>query len=192
MRVVISSHMVPPTSILILILFIACIKPTAGFQNPPKVHSIQTSTNHIQRRKNILKLNNSNDSSSSSKDDSSNNNIDSNLIRPPINIRKESILFSDNPTTAANNNISKTWLSMRLNLPYIITGASKDDDVSPVDKNPIGAIYNVMFVRLPTILAGLVYSKNLVQGHPLFCDVGAGPFEIPPLIVYGVLLVILR
>ena len=144
-------------------------------------------------KKNHVQITSSWNSNINDNDESTDNlnTIDSNLKRPPINIRKESILFSDNPTTAANNNISRTWISMRMNLPYIITGASKDD-VSPVDKNPIGAIYNVMFVRLPTIFAGIVYTKNLVQGHPLYCDVGAGPFEIPPLIVYALLLVILR
>jgi len=127
--------------------------------------------------------------------------IDQNLVRPPINIRKESILFSDNPATAQNNNIARLWKFCKNRLPYVFTGVSKDSSSSSssaavdMDKNPIGAIYNMVFVRCPSVLAGVVYSKNLIEGHPLYCDVGfgaAGPFEIPPLFVYGVLLIILR
>lgn len=117
--------------------------------------------------------------------------IDLDLVRPPINVRKESILFGENPATAKNNNISRLWLTLKISLPYIFTGVSKDE-VSAVDDNPIGAIYNMIFVRFPSVLTGVVYSKNLIEGHPLYCDVGAGPIEIPPLFVYGVLLIILR
>lgn len=183
MNVALSSRV--KLAVLVFSIFITSRTLAFCFQNRNTFHP---TSKRVGKNNDITCLRNSNDNEESTVNS---NTIDSNLIRPPINIRKESILFSDNPTTAANNNISRTWVSMRMNLPYIITGASKDD-VSPVDKNPIGAIYNVMFVRLPTILAGLVYTKNLIQGHPLYCDVGAGPFEIPPLIVYAVLLVILR
>ena len=120
--------------------------------------------------------------------------IDSNLVRPPINVRKESILFGDNPATAENNKISRLWKVCKMNLPYVLTGVSKNDPSSPVDNNPVGAIYNMVFVRFPSALAGVLYTKNLIQGHPLYCDVGfgAGPFEIPPLFVYAILLIILR
>lgn len=119
--------------------------------------------------------------------------IDKNLVRPPINIRKESILFGDDPATAGNNNISRLWQTLKQNLPYVFTGVPKNE-VSAVDDNPIGAIYNMIFVRFPSVLASIVYTKNLIEGHPLYCDIGfgAGPFEIPPLFVYGVLLIILR
>ena len=187
--------------LIIISLLIACPRSILCFQTKGYIFDLSHVVRLPTKNKPIHRINRltRNGSSNNSEEKSGGNvngnnlenNIDSNLIRPPINIRKESILFSDNPTTAANNNIARTWKSMRMNLPYVITGATKDE-FSPVDKNPIGAIYNVLFVRLPTVLAGLLYSKNLIQGHPLFCDVGAGPFEIPPLIVYGVLLVILR
>ena len=142
-----------------------------------------------------------------------NQDIDQDLIRPPINIRKESLLFSDNPSTAKNNNIARLWKILRNNLPYVMTGvsSSKSDEhdftdgtdgtdgigtstSDFVDDNPIGAIYNIIFVRLPTILASLVYTKNLIERHPLYIDLGfgGGAFEIPPLFVYGVLIIILR
>ena len=143
-----------------------------------------------------------NDNNNDDNDDgdslSSPSSIDENLQRPPINIRKESILFSDNPATAQNNNIARLWKFFKNRLPYVFTGVSKDSAdkrSAVVDKNPVGAIYNMVFVRCPSVLAGVVYSKNLIEGHPLYCDVGfgtAGPFEIPPLFVYGILLIILR
>ncbi len=120
------------------------------------------------------------------------NPIDQNLIRPPINIRKESILFGDNPATAKNNNISRLWKTLKQRLPYALTGVSKNNNDKSADDNPIGKLYNMIFVRFPTLVAGLFYSKNLVEGHPLYCDIGYGLMEVPPLFVYGVLLIILR
>jgi hypothetical protein len=105
-------------------------------------------------------------------------------------VRKESILFGEDPATVASNNALRLWKLMKDSLPYIFTGGQAGSDVS--DFNPMGGIYNVIFVRLPTILAGCVYGKNLVEGHPLVVDLGDGPFEVNPLAVAGVLYVILR
>jgi hypothetical protein len=114
---------------------------------------------------------------------------DVDLMFPPINIRKESILFGDNPATMNNNNTLRLWKTLKDRLPFVVTGARTP---STADDNPIGGIYNILFVRLPVIAAGLVYGKNLVEGHPLIVDVGDGPFSVSPLIVLAVFFVILR
>jgi hypothetical protein len=114
---------------------------------------------------------------------------DVDLMFPPINIRKESILFGDNPTTMKNNNTLRLWKALKDRLPFVMTGARTP---TTADDNPIGGIYNILFVRLPVIVAGLVYGKNLAEGHPLIVDVGDGPFSVSPLIVLAVFFVILR
>jgi hypothetical protein len=118
-----------------------------------------------------------------------NDAIDRALLFPAVNVRKESILFGEDPATVASNNSLRLWKLMKKRLPYIFTGVKATSDVS--DFNPMGGIYNVIFVRLPTILAGCVYVKNLVEGHPLVVDVGDGPFAVNPLAVAGVLYIIL-
>jgi hypothetical protein len=146
----------------------------------------------------FLSSNNEEVESQQGQNNNNTNNQKAALKPPPINIRKESILFDDNAATAQNNNISKLWQILKMNLPYVFTGVNKNDTSSAlnssIDENPVGAIYNMVFVRFPSVLAGVVYTKNLIQGYPLYCDLGfgAGPFEIPPLFVYGVLLIILR
>jgi hypothetical protein len=114
---------------------------------------------------------------------------DVDLMFPPINIRKESILFGENPATRNNNNSLRLWKTLKDRLPFVVTGART---ASTADNNPIGAIYNIVFVRLPVIVAGLVYGKNLAEGHPLIVDVGDGPFTVNSLIVLAVFFVILR
>jgi hypothetical protein len=114
---------------------------------------------------------------------------DVDLMFPPINIRKESILFGENPATRNNNNSLRLWKTLKERLPFVVTGARTP---TTADNNPIGAIYNIVFVRLPVIVAGLVYGKNLAEGHPLIVDVGDGPFTVNSLIVLAVFFVILR
>lgn len=111
--------------------------------------------------------------------------IDDSLRPPPINLRKESILFDSNSATMANNNVLRAWQFIRRRFPLLLTGTQSDE-------NPWGALYNTFFVRLPTLVAGGVYGKNLVQGHPLIVDLGDGPFEVHPLVVLGILGTILR
>ena len=111
--------------------------------------------------------------------------IDDSLRQPPVNWRKESILFDNEAATRANNNVLRVWQWMRRRLPLVVTGTRSDE-------NPWGAIYNTVLVRLPTLLAGVLYGKNVVQGHPLIVDLGDGPFEVHPLIVVGILGTILR
>lgn len=113
------------------------------------------------------------------------------LLRPQVNIRKESILFSDNPATVENNNSLRVWKLCKKYLPFIFTGAR---EIDTADDNPIGGIYNMIFVRCPTILAGCFYIKNNIDGHPLIVDLGFGngPFIVNPLVVFAVLFAILR
>lgn len=111
--------------------------------------------------------------------------IDDSLRPPPINLRKESILFDSNSATMAKNNALRVWQFMRRRLPLIVTGTHSD-------ANPWGAMYNTLLVRLPTLGAGVVYAKNIIQGHPLIVDLGDGPFEVPSLVVLGILGTILR
>ena len=44
---------------------------------------------------------------------------------------------------------------------------------------------------IPTIGIGIVYIKNLVEGHPLIMDFGQGAFEMSPIAVFAVLALIL-
>jgi hypothetical protein len=111
--------------------------------------------------------------------------LDDSLRPPPFNLRKESILFDANATTMANNNALQIWRFMRRRLPHVLTGTQSDE-------NPWGAIYNTLLVRFPTLVTGVLYGKNVVQGHPLIVDLGDGPFEVPPLVVFGILASILR
>jgi len=115
--------------------------------------------------------------------------LDANLLPPPINIRKESILFGDNPATMDNNNALRLWKSLKGTLPFVFTGARRPDTG---DENPIGAIFNILFVRLPVILAGLAYGKNSMEGHPLVMDFGNGPHAMNLLLVLAVIFFILQ
>lgn len=114
---------------------------------------------------------------------------DGNVLPPALNLRKESILFSEQPATRSNNNTLRFWRLLKTRLPFALTGARTPETA---DDNPIGGIYNMLFVRLPTIGSGIVYGKNLIEGHGLVVDFGDGPTEVSPLLVFGVLYAILR
>mmetsp|Transcript_32463 Transcript_32463/g.48940 ORF Transcript_32463/g.48940 Transcript_32463/m.48940 type:complete len:179 (-) Transcript_32463:236-772(-) len=115
--------------------------------------------------------------------------IDSNLLPPPIILTKESILFDENAATKASNNFLQLWKDLKESLPFVVTGARSP---GTADENPVAAIYNIVFVRLPTIIAGLFYSKNLIEGHDLMLDFGHGPIAISPVLVYATFFLILR
>jgi hypothetical protein len=108
------------------------------------------------------------------------------LQPPPFNLRKESLLFDENATTRQDSNVRRLWLACQQNLPQIVHGTREG-----IDPEPLGALYNVMFVRIPAIVAGIVYCYNFCTGHPLIVDVGDGAFEMQPIIVVGVLYVLL-
>ena len=134
-------------------------------------------------------------------------NIDQSLSRPFLNNPQDpkSLLFrsSDDEQPSRNekdeNNVVDTvalrlWRTCKNQLPFVVTGARTASRTA--DENPIGGIYNIVFVRLPTIVAGFIYAKNLLlDGHGMIVDLGfggAGPFELPPIIVGAALYVILR
>lgn len=117
------------------------------------------------------------------------NGIDKDLMFPAITLRKESILFGENPTTRKNSNALRAWRATKQFLPFVVTGARTP---TTADDNPIAGFYNMIFVRVPTIAAGLVYVKNSLTGHPLVIDVGFGASEVNPVIVGAVLFAILR
>jgi hypothetical protein len=113
------------------------------------------------------------------------------LTPPPINWARDSILFSENPATARNNGVVETWRLCKEYLPPVFTGTWSWRDTSITDRNPLGAIYNMLVVRIPTMGIGFVYIKNLTEGHPLIMDIGQGAFEMSPVVVLSVLALIL-
>lgn len=113
------------------------------------------------------------------------------LTPPPINWARDSILFSENPATKRNNAAVEVWKMCRQYLPPIFTGTWPWRDVNITERNPLGALYNMIVVRIPTIGIGMVYIKNLVEDHPLIMDFGQGAFEMSPIAVFAVLALIL-
>ncbi|CAJ1959292.1 unnamed protein product [Cylindrotheca closterium] len=114
------------------------------------------------------------------------------LTPPPLNLKRESILFSPNPSTKNDNEVLDLWKTCKDRLPAVITGAWPWRSTQVADANPMGALYNIAFVRLPVIGVSIGYIQyNLLQGHPLVMDMGQGPFEMSPLIVLSVLALVL-
>jgi len=124
----------------------------------------------------------------SSNEEIKKNDLDS--LRPPaFNLRKESLLFDERSTTKKKNNVLRFWQFCKQRLPRLVHGART---ATSADDNPMAALYNMAFVRLPTILAGIIYTCNLANGHPLILDFGDGPLEMNPLLVAAVLYILLR
>lgn len=128
-----------------------------------------------------------------SKEDEISNHVDEldELSPPSISFTKNSILFGDNPPTEANNTPLLLWQETKSVLPSFVTGAWNERDG---DREPVEYLYNLIFVRLPVVLMGIVYVNNLLHGHGLYMNFrhGTEPFEVPALIVFGVIYVILR
>ena len=113
-------------------------------------------------------------------------------LRPPsISLTRNSILFGDNPPTQQNNVPLRIWRGTKSVLPPIVTGVWNDEEGGG-DTKPVEHLYNLVFVRMPTVCCLLVYIRNVLMGHPLVIDVGDGSFEVPTLIVFGIILAILR
>jgi hypothetical protein len=109
------------------------------------------------------------------------------LTKPTVfNLRKESLLFDENAATRQNNNVRRLWLACQKHLPRVVHG--KREGIEP---EPLGALYNMLCVRIPAIVAGMVYGFNVSTGHPLIVDLGDGAFEMHPIIVATVLYVLL-
>jgi len=129
--------------------------------------------------------------------------------RPLLNFEKKSLLF-DTSNDSGTKKISPTsssspflalWQGAKATLPPIITGAynykqqqrgGNENGNMEEKEEPVALLYNVIFVRVPTIVAGFVYIKNELTGHPFTIDVGYGPFDVNPVIVLGLLGWILR
>mmetsp|Transcript_22593 Transcript_22593/g.53339 ORF Transcript_22593/g.53339 Transcript_22593/m.53339 type:complete len:163 (-) Transcript_22593:1283-1771(-) len=112
------------------------------------------------------------------------------LARPRVSLTRSSVLFDDSAQTQANNEMLDIWRESKALLPAIVTGAW---DKQAGDARPFEHLYNLVFVRLPTILAGLVYTKNLFDGHPLIISFGDSSNRVvPPLIVFCIIGTILR
>ena len=81
------------------------------------------------------------------------------------------------------------WKGLKAVLPPIVTGAWKG---SEGDDNPLGAMYNLVFVRVVTLACTAWYVKGICGegGGAFSLDFGVGgPVEIPPI---GVALVVAR
>lgn len=176
------------SSSLHLFLFVILLSLTecSAFSHPQ-------SRPNTSRRKFRLALrqqlnNNENDDSNANAAGSDDGLLDD-LKSPIINLRKESLLFGENPATQKNNNSLRLWRQLKTLLPRVVTGARNP---TTADDNPMGALYNMLLVRIPTIMAGFLYGFNKSTGHPLIIDLGGGPFECNPLIIAGVLYVILQ
>lgn len=114
------------------------------------------------------------------------------LTPPPLNLKRESILFSPSPSTKSDNEVLKLWKACKDTLPAVVTGVWPWRPTQVADENPVGALYNIAFVRMPVIGVGIFYIKHtLIQGHPLVMDMGQGPFEMSPLVVLSVLALVL-
>ena len=107
------------------------------------------------------------------------------LSRPSISFTRNSILFDENAPTQRDNGPLRVWQKTKSLLPAVVTGAW---DENKGDRKPVEHLYNMVFIRIPTVLMLLVYSKNLTDGHGLILSFG----EIPPLIVFAVFAIILR
>jgi hypothetical protein len=118
------------------------------------------------------------------------------LTPPPVNFARNSILFSDNPSTRRRNNpVLDVWRFCRTYLPAVVTGAWPWRDGDRMDGEPVASLYNMAFVRIPAVCVGVVYWKNLLlDGHDLVMDfglIGDGPQVMNPILVMVVLCFIL-
>ncbi|KAL7543812.1 hypothetical protein ACHAXR_013128 [Thalassiosira sp. AJA248-18] len=130
-------------------------------------------------------------------DDGGNPDADSNynselddLTPPSISFTKNSLLFGENPPTQRSNGALWLWQGTKSVLPKFVTGAWEQ---GMGDTRPVEHLYNLIFVRMPTVCVGIFYVKNILAGHPLIVNFGDGTmFEVPSLIVFGIIYVILR
>ena len=82
------------------------------------------------------------------------------------------------------------WKGVKNVLPPIVTGAS-DETIG--NEAPAEALYNLIFVRTPTIVVGILYFQRISGGgNPIFMDLGLGSFELSPLLVLMAMWLILR
>ena len=91
-------------------------------------------------------------------------------------------------TMSIEEDAARAWTGVKRTLPPIITGAWTGPEG---DHEPLGALYNLIFVRLVTLVCTVAYCKVLLDGGGRFSlDFGiGGPVEVPP---FGVAIVIAR
>ena len=83
-----------------------------------------------------------------------------------------------------------TWRAIKTVAPPVVTGAY-DSDTG--DGNPFEAMYNLVFVRMPTLVVGLMYYLRLSRGEPeVIMDLGMGQFALSPVVVITAMFFILR
>lgn len=170
-------------------LFLASLLPTStlSFQNDALCHM---NMNHRGPLRPLPRLSVSNGNGDTGTDEDCEASELDELTPPSVSFSRHSILFGDDPPTQRNNAPLRFWRGTKSALPPIVTGAWRDDGMG--DKKPLENIYNLTFVRFPTFCCLLVYVRNLLMGHPLVMDIGDGMFEVPPVVVFGVLFAILR
>lgn len=83
--------------------------------------------------------------------------------------------------------LAPAWATIKKYVPPIITG-SWDPDDNERNKRPGEAIYNMVFIRIPVIVAGIWFAQFYVTGHHFVMDFGfgSGPVEISPLVTAGI------
>lgn len=111
------------------------------------------------------------------------------LTPPSVSFTRNSVLFGENPPTQRSNGPLWLWQGAKKVFPPFVTGAWEE---SKGDKKPVEHLYNLLFVRMPVVLVGILYLRNLISGHPLIMNYGDGFFTVPPLVVLGVFMLILR
>jgi hypothetical protein len=161
----------------------------------------------VEDEEEVFKLSNARRISSNNENNENNNDNNSDnsdyyfmddLTPPPVNFARNSILFSDNPSTKRRNNVLlDVWNVCQTYLPAIVTGAwpwrrQRQDGVSK-KMEPTAALYNMILVRLPVVAVGVLYWKQLLwDHHDLVMDFGVdGPQVMNPLLVTLVLCLIL-
>jgi hypothetical protein len=83
------------------------------------------------------------------------------------------------------------WLKIKETLPPLVHGSWMSN---AGDDNPLGAIYNLIFVRIPTISVAAIYSYQLISNSEfqMTFDFGYGPVLIPsPIIAFAFVLILL-
>jgi hypothetical protein len=98
--------------------------------------------------------------------------------------------MSDKERSVFEVNLLPVWRGIKTVTPPVITGAY---DTGTGDRNPGEALYNLLFVRVPTIVAGLLYFQRTAEGKPeIVMDLGLGQFELPAMAVIAIMYIILR
>ena len=182
---------------------------TTSTANTPLQHDLrlrqQQSITLLTTSRIYSQLNNDNDDEKNNDDEDDDDSSElyynsylDDLTPPPVNFKRNSILFSDDPSTKARSNkkFLQIWKFCRQNFPPIFTGVwpyRAKRAIQTTDSNPLGAIYNMIFVRTPVVVVSLTYLyQTFIEHHGLVIDLGyTGPTEINPLVVLFVLAIIL-